>query len=79
VYSYEQRPHDLPPEYERELRKNRKAAAFWRSQPPGYRKAATWWVVSAKREDTRLRRLASLIRHSTRGERVPPLTPPAPR
>lgn len=79
VYSYEQRPHDLPPQYERELRKNKKAAAFWRSQPPGYRKAATWWVVSAKREDTRLRRLAALIRHATRGERIPLLTPPSQR
>jgi uncharacterized protein YdeI (YjbR/CyaY-like superfamily) len=79
VYSYEQRPQDLPPEYERELRKNARAARFWRAQPAGYRKAATWWVVSAKREDTRLRRLAALIRHSSTGERIPPLTPPAQR
>jgi uncharacterized protein YdeI (YjbR/CyaY-like superfamily) len=79
VYSYEQRPQDLPPEYERELRKNAQAAKFWRAQPAGYRKAATWWVVSAKREDTRLRRLAAVIRHSARSERIPPLTPPAQR
>lgn len=76
IYSYEQRPQDLPPEYERKVKANQRAWKFWRSVSPSYRKAATWWVISAKREDTRERRLATLIETSARGERIPPLTPP---
>lgn len=56
---------------ERRFRADRAARRFWEAQPPGYRKTATWWVVSAKREETRARRLAALIEHSARGERVP--------
>jgi uncharacterized protein YdeI (YjbR/CyaY-like superfamily) len=72
TYSYEQRPNDLPPQYERKLKANKRAWAFWRSVAPSYRKAATWWVISAKKEDTRERRLATLIECSAAGERVPP-------
>jgi uncharacterized protein YdeI (YjbR/CyaY-like superfamily) len=78
IYSYEQRPKDLPEKYARGLRRNSRAWAFWQSVAPSYRKAATWWVISAKKEDTRARRLASLIEYSAKGERVPPLRPPGP-
>lgn len=77
IYSYEQRPPDLRDKYERKIKANKKAWEFWRTVAPSYRKAATWWVISAKREDTRERRLATLIEASARGERVPPLTGPA--
>jgi uncharacterized protein YdeI (YjbR/CyaY-like superfamily) len=76
IYSYEQRPKDLPEKYARGLRRDSRAWEFWQSAAPSYRKAATWWVVSAIREDTRARRLAALIEYSARGERVPPLRPP---
>jgi uncharacterized protein YdeI (YjbR/CyaY-like superfamily) len=76
IYSYEQRPRELPPEYERKLKANRRAWEFWREVAPSYRKAATWWVISAKKEETRARRLATLIETSANGERVPPLRPP---
>ena len=76
IYSYEQRPKDLPEEYARSFRRNSGAWEFWRSVAPSYRKAATWWVISAKKEETRARRLAALIEHSARRERVPPLRPP---
>ena len=79
IYSYEQRPQELPPEYERKVKANQRAWKFWRSVAPSYRKAATWWVISAKREDTRARRLATLIETSAKGERIPPLTGPPPR
>lgn len=46
------------------------AWAFWSAQPPGYRKQAMWWVVSAKREDTRSRRLSTLIEDSANGLRI---------
>jgi uncharacterized protein YdeI (YjbR/CyaY-like superfamily) len=59
---------------ERRFRANRAAWRFWHGQPAGYVKTATWWVMSAKREETRTRRLAALIDHSARGERVPQVT-----
>ena len=61
------------------FRKNEAAWKYWESRPPGYRKTATWWVVSAKRDETRQRRLATLIEQSARGERIAVLTPPSAR
>ena len=61
VYSYENRPADLPAEYRRQLEANRRASSWWQAQTHGYRRVATWWVVSAKREATRERRMATLI------------------
>ena len=57
IYSYEQRSPELPDEYAKKLRKNPVAWKFFQAQPPSYRKAANWWVLSAKQEETRLRRL----------------------
>jgi len=74
IYSYEQRPADLPEPYARRLKQQRAAWVFFRTQPPSYRKAATWWVISAKREDTRLKRLAKLAAHSAQGLRLPEFT-----
>ena len=80
IYSYGHREAaKLPAEYEERLRANGAAWEFWTSRPPSYRKAATWWVVSAKREETRERRLANLIEDSQSGRTVPPLTPPGKR
>jgi uncharacterized protein YdeI (YjbR/CyaY-like superfamily) len=80
IYSYEQREAaELPAAYEERLRGDSAAWKFWTSRPPSYRKAAVWWVVSAKTEETRQRRLASLIQHSQSGRTVPPLTPPSKR
>jgi len=53
------------------------AWAFFQAQPPGYRKTATWWVVSAKREATRSKRLDELIELSAAGRRLPQLERPA--
>ena len=71
IYSYEQRPADLEEPYLGVLRENSAAWAFWQSQPPSYRKTAAWWVVSAKKEETRLRRLEQLIADSAAGRRIP--------
>jgi uncharacterized protein YdeI (YjbR/CyaY-like superfamily) len=80
IYSYEQREAaELPAEYEERIRANAEAWNDWSARSPSYRKAAVWWVVSAKREETRERRLAQLIEHSAKGRTVPPLTPPAKR
>ena len=68
LYSYEQRKAArLDPSAERTFRANKKAWAFFEAQAPGYRKAAIWWVISAKREETRERRLETLIRDSQSG------------
>ena len=70
---------ELAPEYEERIRADAAAWHYWSARPPSYRKAAVWWVVSAKREETRERRLARLIEHSRKGRTVPPLTPPGER
>ena len=61
IYAFEQDDVELPPEALARLRENEAAWAFWQSRPAGYRRIAAWWVVSAKRADTRQRRLATLI------------------
>jgi uncharacterized protein YdeI (YjbR/CyaY-like superfamily) len=70
IYSYEQREDRLDPKYEKQLKANRAAWDFWRAQTPSYRKAVGWWIVSAKQEETRLRRLATLIEDSTNSRTV---------
>ena len=60
-YSYENRPRDLPPPARAALEANPAARAYWEKQPPGYRRLAAWYVMSAKLEATRARRLAALI------------------
>jgi uncharacterized protein YdeI (YjbR/CyaY-like superfamily) len=73
VYSFEQADAALPPEYEERLRANEAAAEYFDQKPPWYRRTATHWVVSAKREETRLRRLAQLIEDSANGLDIKPL------
>jgi uncharacterized protein YdeI (YjbR/CyaY-like superfamily) len=76
VYAYEQANAKLERAQEREFRANRKAWDFFRAQPPWYRRTATWWVISAKREETRIRRLATLIEDSAHGRTIRQLTRP---
>ncbi len=70
IYSYENRPADLPEAYLAQLQANEAAWGWWQAQTPGYRRAATWWVVSAKQETTRDRRLATLIEDSAAGQMI---------
>ena len=76
VYSYERR-HEakFDDEQEAALRGNAAAWAWFNDQAPSYRTMATFWVVSAKRPDTRARRLATLIECSAEKRRVPALSP----
>jgi uncharacterized protein YdeI (YjbR/CyaY-like superfamily) len=76
VYSYENRPADLPDELAASFRQHGAAWDFFSRQPPSYRRAATWWIVSAKRQETRERRLAAVIEKSAAGERIDQLNPP---
>ena len=70
IYSYEQRTADLPEPYAGVLRANRAAYAFFAAQPPSYRKLACWFVVSAKKEETRAARLTRLIEMSAARKRL---------
>ena len=73
IYSYEQRRDRLEEPYEGLLKKNKAAWEFFQAQPPSYRKAAGWFVVSAKREETRLQRLEKLIDDSAHGRLIGPM------
>ena len=61
VYSHEQGAADFEAGQEARFRADMEAWAFWERQPPSYRTPATWWVISAKREETRVRRLEELV------------------
>src|SRR4051812_9247165 len=80
IYSFEQeRPQELPPEYVAQFEASAVAWERFLAMAPGYRRTATHWVLSAKREETRQKRLATLIADSERGRRIAHLTPPADR
>ena len=75
IYSYENRHRGLDAATEAEFRKRVRAWRFFEAQPPSYRRTAAYWVMSAKRDETRKRRLEKLIEHSKKGERLPALQP----
>ncbi|MGH2453596.1 MAG: YdeI/OmpD-associated family protein [bacterium] len=80
IYAYEQRhAARLEPAQQRRFRANKKAWEYFQAQPPSYRQTAIWWVVTAKRDETRVRRLATLIEASGAGRPIPPLLPRVPR
>jgi len=70
IYAYEQRPQTLPEPYAKRMRGDKAAWGFFQAQPPGYRKQMAWWIVSAKTEETRLKRLGKLIEASAAGKRL---------
>jgi uncharacterized protein YdeI (YjbR/CyaY-like superfamily) len=75
VYSHEQGDSvELGDEFERIFQADADAWAFFQAQPASYRRAATWWVVGAKRDETRRRRLATLIEVSAARESLPQFT-----
>jgi uncharacterized protein YdeI (YjbR/CyaY-like superfamily) len=74
IYAYEQENARLDDAYEQQFRANKKAWDFFQTQAAWYRKTATWWVISAKKEETRQKRLATLIENSEQGRTIPPLT-----
>jgi len=75
IYAYEQRDSaQLDEAHERQFRANQRAWDWFQAQAPWYRRTATWWVVSAKKEETRLKRLATLIECSEQGTKIDQLT-----
>ena len=71
IYSYEQRSVELPEPYLSQLKKHKAAWKFFEAQTASYRKNVNWWILGAKREETRQKRLAELIEHSTNERYIP--------
>jgi uncharacterized protein YdeI (YjbR/CyaY-like superfamily) len=72
-YSYESKPGALAPLFQRRFRGDARAWKFFQSQAPWYRRTVIFWVMEAKREETRERRFQALLECSARGEPIPQL------
>lgn len=70
IYSFENRPRKLSASCENEFKAHKEAWEFFQAQPPGYKRTCSFWVMSAKQEATRLRRLGSLIGASEKKTRL---------
>ncbi len=78
IYAYEQRKTaKLPREFEMTFRQDKTAWEFFQAQAPWYQRTSTYWVISAKKEETRSKRLAILIDCSRRKRTIPQLTRPS--
>jgi uncharacterized protein YdeI (YjbR/CyaY-like superfamily) len=77
IYSYEKEESRFSPAELEQLAADKKAKAFLDNVAPSYRKVVTHWVVSAKKPETRARRMEILLDWSRKGERIPPLSPPS--
>jgi len=71
--SYEQKKVKLSTEYETRIKANVMAWIDWQKRPPGYKKQTSWWIMSAKQEASRQRRLDILIESCAKGDIVPQL------
>jgi len=69
-YSFENRPKKLAATYEKQFRIHAAAWDFFREQAPWYQRTSIFWVMSAKQEETRLRRLSTLISDSAARRRI---------
>jgi uncharacterized protein YdeI (YjbR/CyaY-like superfamily) len=70
IYSYEQRRAELEKPYCSRLKGNRSAWDFFQAQPPSYRKMVSWYIMSAKTEETRCKRFEKLMTASAKGKRL---------
>ncbi len=73
-YSFEERPVELAPAFLKRFRANAPAWKSFQAMPPWYRRTSSFWVMSAKRKETRERRFAVLLEASARGTTIPLLT-----
>jgi uncharacterized protein YdeI (YjbR/CyaY-like superfamily) len=76
IYSYEKAPVKLDTKFEKGFKANKKAWKFFHSLPPSYQRTAINWVMSAKQEATRLKRMQALIDDSEQGLKIKPLRYP---
>ena len=71
VYSFEQRPTQLMRTQLARFRARPRAWAHFLAEAPWYRRTSSYWVLSAKRPETQLKRLDTLIACSAQGKRIP--------
>ena len=71
LYAYENKLAKLDKGEEALFRKDKAAWVDWEERPPGYRKVVLHWITSAKRPETRAKRLNILIESSAAGEKIP--------
>ena len=67
IYSYEKDEAELTQSFKKQFKANKKAWEYFQSLAPSYRKVSTHWVMSAKQESTKIKRLNELIADSARG------------
>ena len=77
IYAFENRPREFSPELEKAFRKNKTAWRFFETQPAGYKRVIVFWVMEAKKEETRLKRFKQLVEISEKGLRLGQLQPKA--
>ncbi len=70
IYAFEQKNVQLPADALARLQQNAVAWSYWQARPAGYKRIAAWWVISAKRPETRERRLATLIEDCAAGRLI---------
>ena len=70
VYAYENEQKELSPAEATQFRRDKAAWADWEKRPPGYRKVILHWITSAKKPETRAKRLTTLIEDSAAGRKV---------
>lgn len=73
IYTYENQARELDKAFEKKFKANKAAWSYFQSMAPSYRKTAIGWVMQAKQEATRLRRLENLIKDSAAGRKIKPL------
>lgn len=69
IYAFENEAREFSPEFEKKFRSNKRAWEFFQSEPPSIRRVCIFWVMNAKKEETRLRRLENLIASAAKGLR----------
>lgn len=70
-YSFEQRSDPkLPRDLEKQFKVNKKAWQYFSSQAPWYQRTSIWWVISAKKHETKMKRLNTLINDSEHGRPI---------
>ena len=78
IYAFENEAREFSPEFEKQFRANKRAWEFFQTEPPSIRKTCIFWVMSAKKEETRVRRLEQLIESSANGVRRGTMVPSKP-
>ena len=71
IYAFENRPKKLSPEFEKQFRQHKRAWEFFEAQPPSFKRTVIFWIMSARKEETQLRRLNQTIDNSAKGVREP--------